>query len=192
MFLRKYSATLTVALLLLLSGCASTPNGDQASSAQPAKERVISKSILWQGKTFNLAWTNDENGLVYLEYLPEGQSVDAWENMITVQMSGESQLAAIKAFTESTKPFRVEEPRLMKDDKTGDVILDVILFDTQKDSLEHNLIKYSKLKDGTLLKVFFQTKLKISEAQADKQLVSEKVGKPRLERIEYLAKFSFF
>ena len=192
MFLRRVSATLVVTLMLLLGSCASTPNGAQGSSGQPAKERVISKSILWQGETFHLAWTNDENNLVYLEYLPEGQTVDAWENMITVQMSGESQLAAIQAFTESTKPYRVEEPRLMKDDKTGDVILDVILFDTQKDSLEHNLIKFSKLKDGTLLKVFFQTKLKISEAQADKQLVSEKIGKPRIDRIAFLAKFSFF
>jgi hypothetical protein len=170
---------------LFLASCATAPK------AVTAPAPAIPQTIDWQGTTFKLAWQNDQNGLLYLEYLPDGQTTADWQNMITVQVSHEQQDRAIAAFIELSKPSRVEDVRQMKNETTGEVILDTLLFDVKDDIVEHNLIKYTTKPDGRLIKVFFQTRVRISDAKADKDLIAQKMGTPRGARLNFLATFNF-
>jgi len=177
---------LILSLLLMISS--------QYANAEASESQLsaVPKTILWQESEYKLSWSNYADEILYLEYLKAGDTTDSWENIVTVQLSNETMEAAVKKFIEISKPFRTEDVRLMKNDQTGEILMDTVLLDAPHDFIEHNLIKLTKGQDGRLVKVYFQTRLKLLEAAKDNSLVANKIGKPRGDRLNFLSSFIFF
>jgi len=187
-----WKLTVLVLAVCLAVSCATTSAPRPTGTTTSAEVQLAPNEISWQGTNYRLAETRKDNGTHYFDYLRDGETTTDWENMITVQISAEPQIKAIQAYIESTKPFRTQDVRIMKNDANGEIMVDALLFFAERDLLEHNLIKYTKNSDGQLVTVSFQTRVKISSATTDPTLVSEKIGKPRSDRINFLSSFDPF
>jgi len=114
---------LILAVLALLSGCASSPTPD---FSRPAITET--KSVVFAGKTFVLKFQKD--GL--WEYFPENESVDAWTEMLdfTVVSRGLSWQEPLDLGKRTVQLHQLENPNmpaiLTTDNRTG--ILYLMLF----------------------------------------------------------------
>ncbi|MES0489658.1 MAG: hypothetical protein ABUK01_06690 [Leptospirales bacterium] len=162
-----------------------------SSEKKNKQESQFPQSVLWGDETFTLTWRNYNTNFVILEYLPKGHKTKNFKHMITIHISSEKIKDAIKTFIEKTKPYRTEEARIFTNDETGEIMVDVLLFDKENDIVEHNLVKFVSLKKGKLLKVFFHTRLKLSEVKKNNKLMKTEIGDFLNERRGLLYEFQF-
>lgn len=183
---------LALLLVSLLLGCQTTKAADTGPGGYPPHNLTIPDGMKFFGKDYRLAWKKDLGNLLYLEYLPPGQDLETWTDMITVQVSGMSRAQAMNDFIQRTQPYRVEDVRAYENKTTDEVVLDALLFDSQDDWVEHNLVKFSKHAGLPVVLVYVQTRVRLSEAKKDISVMGPTIRDPRMAKLEALGKVDFY
>lgn len=113
-----------------------------------------------EGESFELAWTSHPTDTFYKqEYLPEGQSVEAYEQMFMVDVltNGISVQDAAGTMVDGLKERQANDPvvnlALIENEATGEIILDFVLSDSSsgKVIVEWNAYRYVPLEDGVAM-----------------------------------------
>ncbi|WP_245895164.1 hypothetical protein [Devosia submarina] len=113
--------------------------------------------IFFQGEDYALAWTSQPSENYFKqEYVPAGQQVETYQDMILVEaVSG-----ALTPMDAATSQIQSLESRkgvdpvlnydLMRNDATGEVLLDFLISDLEADPVivEWNAYRYQALGDG--------------------------------------------
>lgn len=113
-----------------------------------------------EGESFELAWTSHPTDTYYKqEYVPEGQSVEAYEQMfmVDVQTDGTSVGEAAGSMVDGLKQRQATDPvvnfALIENEATGEIILDFLLSDDSSGTVivEWNAYRYVSLEDGVAM-----------------------------------------
>jgi hypothetical protein len=183
-------------LILLTFACAKKEIQRESSNNNIPKVYVLNKNfpkeIRFDGKIFNQMFYSKENNLTILEYVPAGETIENFRNMITIQISNEDQKVAINSFIESSKELRTEDVRIYKNSQDDNLMIDCILFDYNRWIMEHNLIKYQKEASGSLLKIFFHTRIIVTnDIEKNMPIIKKEISDPRMNRIKELWNLKF-
>jgi len=113
--------------------------------------------ISFEGENYALAWTSKPSGnYVKQEYLPEGQRVETYEDMILVEavIGNMTPMEAAAAKVQSLEARRGRDPvlnyDLLQNDATGEVLLDFLVSDLESSPIivEWNAYRYQPLPGG--------------------------------------------
>lgn len=118
--------------------------------------------ISFQGQSYALAWTSQPSeGYFKQEYVPEGQSVEAYTDMILVEaVAGaitpmEAAAVQVQSLTARKETDPVVNHQIIQNDATGEVLLDFVISDLSADPIvvEWNAYRYMPLaeEDGVAL-----------------------------------------
>jgi hypothetical protein len=124
--------------------------------AQSAKDMLgVPGPITFQGAQFALAWSaNPSADYIKQEYLPAGQKLERYEQMFMIEASksatpegaAAAQLAMLKKRKGSDPTVNWD---IIRNNATGEIILDFIVSDPRAEFVEWNAYRYAKLgKDG--------------------------------------------
>jgi hypothetical protein len=137
----------TVCWLVMLSAVAML-----SVHAQSPQERLgVPGPVVFQGTTFAFAWSsNPSAGYFKQEYLPAGQTLERYEQMFIIEAStsatpegaAAAQLAMLKKRKGSDPTVTWD---VIRNNATGEIILDFILSDSRADVVEWNAYRYAKL-----------------------------------------------
>ena len=141
----------TVCWLFMLSAAAVL-----SVHAQSPQERLgVPGPVIFQGTTFALAWSsNPSAGYFKQEYLPAGQTLERYEQMFIIEAStsatpegaAAAQLAMLKKRKGADPTVNWD---IIRNNATGEIILDFIVSDPRAEFVEWNAYRYAKLgKDG--------------------------------------------
>lgn len=113
-----------------------------------------------EGESFELAWTSHPTETFYKqEYVPEGQSVEAYSQMfmVDVMTNGTSVREAAGTMVDGLKQRQASDPvvnfALIENDATGEIILDFVLSDDSSGTVivEWNAYRYVPLENGVAM-----------------------------------------
>ena len=113
-----------------------------------------------EGESFELAWTSHPTETFYKqEYLPQGQSLKAYEQMFMVDVltNGLSVREAAGTMVDGLKERQENDPvvnfALIENETTGEIILDFVLSDDSSGTVivEWNAYRYVPLEDGVAM-----------------------------------------
>ena len=113
-----------------------------------------------EGESFELVWTSHPTDTFYKqEYVPEGQSVEAYEQMFMVDVltNGISVGEAAGTVIDGLKQRQANDPvvnfAMIENEATGEIILDFLLSDDSSGTVivEWNAYRYVPLEDGVAM-----------------------------------------
>ncbi|WP_156385734.1 hypothetical protein [Devosia sp. Root685] len=113
-----------------------------------------------EGTSFELAWTSHPTDAFYKqEYVPEGQTVEAYDQMFMVDVLtngvsvGDAAGTMIKGLQERKASDPVVNFDVMQNEATGEMILDFMLSDSSGEAVivEWNAYRYVPLEDGVAM-----------------------------------------
>lgn len=113
-----------------------------------------------EGESFELAWTSHPTETFYKqEYVPAGQSVEAYEQMFMVDVltNGLSVEDAAGTMVDGLKQRQANDPvvnfAMIENKATGEIILDFVLSDSSSGTVivEWNAYRYVPLEDGVAM-----------------------------------------
>lgn len=113
-----------------------------------------------EGTSFDLVWTSHPTETFYKqEYVPEGQSVEAYDEMFMVDVltTGVTPDEAAHAIVTSLQERKASDPvvnfEILKNEATGEVILDFVLSDSSGEAVivEWNAYRYVPLHNGVAM-----------------------------------------
>jgi hypothetical protein len=113
-----------------------------------------------EGESFELAWTSRPTDTYYKqEYVPEGQTVEAYTQMFMVDVltNGLSVENAAGTMVDGLKQRQANDPvvnfAMIENEATGEVILDFLLSDSSSGTVivEWNAYRYVPIKDGVAM-----------------------------------------
>lgn len=118
--------------------------------------------IQFEGQDYALAWSsNPSKGYIKHEYVPSGQSVEAYDRMVIIETveGAITPMQAAVAQIQSLEQRKASDPlvnhELIQNDSTGEIILDFLVSDLAANPtiVEWNAYRYSPLpgKDGVVL-----------------------------------------
>lgn len=137
--------------LVCLSGSAVVAQEDAVGAPGP---------FVLEGESFELAWTSHPTETFYKqEYVPAGQSVEAYEQMFMVDVltNGTSVRDAAGTMVDGLKQRKASDPvvnfALIENEATGEIILDFVLSDSSSGTVivEWNAYRYVPLEDGVAM-----------------------------------------
>lgn len=138
--------------------------GASAALAQAATDSLgVPGPITFQGEDYALAWTSQPSP-VYIkqEYVPAGQQVETFEDMILVEAASGaiSPLEAATFQMQSVEARKGSDPvanhQMISNDATGEVLLDFLISDLSADPIiiEWNAYRYVPLAKGEGVALF--------------------------------------
>ena len=147
--LAKLLHVLIVALTMLA-------NPSWAQVADKVDRLGVAGPLTFKNQSYSLAWSSKPSDTyTKQEYVPEGQSVESFRDMILVEaLAGSStpaDLARAQVDMLERKSFDyIVNYAIFINDKTGEIVLDFVLSDYQADPvvLEWNAYRYFPLKDN--------------------------------------------
>ena len=182
--------TQSIGGLLLLLGLSVLP-----ASAESAKDLLgVPGPVNFQDTRFDLAWSaNPAAGYFKQEYLSAGQKLESYDQMFIVEAStSATPEGAAAAKIDMLKKRKATDPMVnyavIRNDATGEIILDFILSDDGGPTLivEWNAYRYARLnKDGGV--ALYEISRRAYGDDADAFLRGLKQSRP--SAIEALAKF---
>ena len=113
-----------------------------------------------EGQSFELAWTSHPTDTYYKqEYVPEGQTVEAYSQMFMVDVltNGISVERAAGSMVDGLKQRQASDPvvnfAMIENEATGEIILDFVLSDDSSATVivEWNAYRYVPLEDGVAM-----------------------------------------
>ncbi|KQN72795.1 hypothetical protein [Devosia sp. Leaf64] len=116
--------------------------------------------VVYDGTSFELAWTTHPTETFYKqEYVPEGQTVERYDEMFMVDVltEGPTPDAAAQSIVESLGERKGTDPvvnfQVMKNEATGEVLLDFLLSSDEGGTLivEWNAYRYVPVGDGVAM-----------------------------------------
>lgn len=116
--------------------------------------------FVFEGESFELAWTSHPTETFYKqEYVPAGQSVEAYSQMFMVDVltDGTSVGQAAGTMVDGLKQRQASDPvvnfALIENEATGEIILDFVLSDSSSGTVivEWNAYRYVPLEDGVAM-----------------------------------------
>lgn len=132
------------------------------SSTVVAQEDAVGAPgpFVLEGERFELAWTSHPTDTYYKqEYVPEGQTVEAYTQMFMVDVltNGTSVRDAAGTMVDGLKQRQANDPvvnfALIENEATGEIILDFVLSDSSSGTVivEWNAYRYVPLEDGVAM-----------------------------------------
>lgn len=137
--------------LVCLTGSAVVAQEDAVGAPGP---------FVLEGESFELAWTSHPAETYYKqEYVPAGQSVEAYTQMFMVDVltNGTSVGDAARSMVDALKDRQANDPvvnfALIQNEATGEIILDFLLSDSSSGTVivEWNAYRYVPLEDGVAM-----------------------------------------
>ena len=119
--------------------------------------------IPFQGQSYALAWSSQPSqAYVKHEYVPKGQTVESYNDMFMVEaLSGaitpeQAAASQVQSLNERKKTDPVVNHAIVKNDATGEVLLDFIVSDMSANPIvvEWNAYRYVPLKQGQGIALF--------------------------------------
>lgn len=116
--------------------------------------------ISFEGTEFSLAWTSNPEATYFKqEYLPEGETVEAYAQMfiLDVLTEGATPESAAAAMIAGLEQRKADDPvvnfDMIANDATGELILDFLVSDTSSGTIivEWNAYRYVPFGDGLVL-----------------------------------------
>jgi hypothetical protein len=133
--------------LLVISGAVMMP-----ALGQSAKDRLgVPGPISFQGTKFALVWSaSPAAGYIKQEYLPTGQKLERYDQMFMIESqsaatpdgAAAAQIAMLKTRKQSDPTVNYD---IIRNNATGDIILDFILSDPRAGIVEWNAYRYVRL-----------------------------------------------
>ncbi|MGV3575136.1 MAG: hypothetical protein ACO1O4_08385 [Devosia sp.] len=132
------------------------------SSVVMAQEDAVGAPgpFVLEGESFELAWTSHPTDTYYKqEYVPEGQTVEAYEQMFMVDVltNGLSVEDAAGTMVDGLKQRQANDPvvnfAMIENEATGEIILDFVLSDSSSGTVivEWNAYRYVPLEGGVAM-----------------------------------------
>lgn len=146
-----FARLIAAAALVCLSGSVVVAQEDAVGVPGP---------FVLEGVSFELAWTSHPTETFYKqEYLPEGQSVESYEQMfmLDVLTNGVSAGQAAGTMVDGLKQRQANDPvvnfALIENEATGEIILDFLLSDSSSGTVivEWNAYRYVPLENGVAM-----------------------------------------
>jgi hypothetical protein len=144
---------------------------------------VFPNTITFQGTTYHKVWEDSQPLRLAAEYIPAGQVLDSWEEMITIHYDNFDQISSLNLFFEKTEGAHLFKPEVFKGKDDENIIVDALLYNIAIDSLEQNIILFIPVNQGEhTLKFFVQKRrsLKLYNPSANQELFVATFDKPRL------------
>jgi len=154
--------------------------------------------ISFKGEDYALAWTSQpSDNYVKQEYVPEGQGVENYEDMILVEaLTGKmTPMEAAATKVQSLEARKGRDPVLnydvLQNDATGEVLLDFLVSDLEANPIivEWNAYRYRPLPNGEGVVLMGISRRGYDEAGAASFMTG--LGAMRSEAIDALAAMSF-
>jgi hypothetical protein len=111
------------------------------------------ESVRFDDEEFVLAWQGSNDGESTKEYLPVGEDLESWKKLAAIREYPEldDPSAAVAAFAKILKEKYPQSPSsIIENPKTGDVIIDFVVWPADGSFVEFNIFKYSKQAGGGL------------------------------------------
>ncbi|WP_449395908.1 hypothetical protein [Devosia riboflavina] len=138
-------------VLVCLSGSVVVAQEDAVGAPGP---------FVLEGESFELAWTSHPTETFYKqEYVPEGQTVEAYSQMFMVDVltNGISVQDAAGTMVDGLKQRQASDPvvnfAMIENEATGEIILDFVLSDSSSGTVivEWNAYRYVPIEDGVAM-----------------------------------------
>jgi len=134
-----------------LESNAATDSSDEDSTKDSGD--AAGESVRFDDVEFVLAWQGSNDGESTKEYLPVGEDLESWKKLAAVREYPEldDPSAAVAAFAKILKEKYPQSPSsIIENPKTGDVIIDFVVWPADGSFVEFNIFKYSKQAGGGL------------------------------------------
>lgn len=154
--------------------------------------------ISFQGEDYALAWSSQPSDTYFKqEYVPEGQKVEAYQDMILVEAvtGAVTPMEAAAAQIQTLEARKGSDPvvnyDVMQNEATGEVLLDFLVSDLAADPVvvEWNAYRYQALGDGEGVALVAISRRGYGEDGATSFMTG--LGSMRSETINALANLSF-
>jgi hypothetical protein len=120
-------------------------------------EVLLPNAITFLGITYHKAWEDSQELRLAAEYIPAGQVLDSWEEMITIHYDYFDQSSSLNLFFEKTEGAHLFKPEIFKGQDNENILVDALLYNIGIDSLEQNIILFIPINKGEhTLKFFVQ------------------------------------
>jgi hypothetical protein len=143
-------SSLTI-VLFCIAGMALAQDAAPTDADDAAAEK---ESVQLDGDTLVLAYEGEADGDSIKEYIPADENLESWTKLAAVREF--EKLNDPKGFAdEMVKQLEAKDPparyELLENDKTGEVILDFIVWPADASFVEFNIFKYQKQDGGGLV-----------------------------------------
>jgi hypothetical protein len=134
-----------IALVLMLgsSALAAPPQGPKPAAAPQA--------VRFDDQTLTLSFEAGASGETLKEYLPQGQKLDSWTKLAAIReypnLHDPLALAA-GVLKQLKQDYPLSPSSIIQNPKTGEVIVDFIVWPEDASFVEFNIFKYQKRPDG--------------------------------------------
>ena len=200
--MRNVNKVLFMVFLILCTGIALGAEQDNASLREKVFNakylNVPNKDIMinFNSEKFYLKWSNFSHNVSMLEFLKESETVDNYEQMITVVTPGESVSFKdyIAMYLKQLKPYQDQPPKIFrsKDAKyEEEVIIDILLLDIKREKVEHVLAKIFVDDNKHVNSIVLSSVVKFSAFADNPDILKEKIGKNREQWMKSLDKVYF-
>jgi hypothetical protein len=138
-------------VLCCIAGMALAQDAALPETADAAAEK---ESVRFDDETLVLAYEGEADGDSIKEFIPSGENLDSWTRLAAVRehakLNDAKQFAneMVQQLEEKDTPAPYE---LLANEKTGDCILDFIVWSADGSFVEFNIFKYQKKETGGLL-----------------------------------------
>jgi hypothetical protein len=118
------------------------------------KPPKVGQAVQFDGETLTLAYEGEQSGDTIKEFLPAGQKLDSWTKLAAIrEYAGLDDPLALAAQTvkQLKKDYPLSPSSIIQNPKTGEVIVDFVVWPEDASFVEFNIFKYQKRPDGGLI-----------------------------------------
>jgi hypothetical protein len=185
-------------VVLAILACVPVPANAADKADTENKQPKAGQTVQFDGETLTLAYEGEQSGDTIKEFLPAGQKLDSWTKLAAIrQYAGLDDPLALAAQTikQLKKDYPLSPSSIIQNPKTGEVIVDFVVWPEDASFVEFNIFKYRRRPGGGLtteqyalrsyrdqegfLKGLRPVRARLVELMAAKGLESAAAGEPR-------------
>lgn len=122
--------------------------------AARAEEQPTKQSVRFDGQKLELAYEAQGDEASIKEFIPQGQQLDNWTALAAIrEQSGvDDPMEAVSNVVRKLKEDSPQSPfKVIQNEKTGEVIVDFVIWPADGSFVEFNVFKYSKRDSGGIV-----------------------------------------